>query len=86
MQRWLVKTGNRKTNPPDFRWIYVNQINNTETPEGVIVLERVEWGNAYGVPKTLTVGKENPQTITGEALMPMTWSVWHVATHPRRNS
>lgn len=71
MQRWLVKTGNRKTNPPDFRWIYVNQINNTETPEGVIVLERVEWGNAYGVPKTLTVGKENPQTITGEALMPM---------------
>jgi len=64
-------TGNRKTNPPDFRWIYVNQINNTETPEGVIVLERVEWGNAYGVPKTLTVGKENPQTITGEALMPM---------------
>lgn len=71
MQRWLVKTGNRKTNPPDFRWIYVNQINNTETPEGVIVLERVEWGNAYGVPTTLTVGKENPQTITGEALMPM---------------
>ena len=71
MQRWLVKTGNRKTNPPDFRWIYVNQINNTETPDGVIVLERVEWGNAYGVPKTLTVGKENPQTITGEALMPM---------------
>lgn len=71
MQRWLVKTGNRKTNPPDFRWIYVNQINNTETPEGVIVLERVEWGNAYGVPKTLTVGKENPQTIAGEALMPM---------------
>ena len=34
------------------------------------MLERVEWGNAYGVPKTLTVGRENPQTITGEALMP----------------
>ncbi|MEM9621617.1 MAG: phosphate ABC transporter, permease protein PstA, partial [Pseudomonadota bacterium] len=47
MDRWLVKTGNRRIAPPDFRWVFDRQIN-SKTPEpGVIVLERVEWGNAY---------------------------------------
>ena len=35
------KTGNRKVNPPDFRWIYLNQITDIQTPEDVIVLEQV---------------------------------------------
>ena len=68
MQRWLVKTGNRKVNPPDFRWIYLNQITDIQTPEDVIVLERVEWGNAYGVPTSLRVGNTDGTLISGAEL------------------
>lgn len=68
MQRWLVKTGNRKVNPPDFRWIYLNQISDIQNPEDVIVLERVEWGNAYGVPTSLRVGNTDGNLITGAQL------------------
>ena len=68
MQRWLVKTGNRKVNPPDFRWIYLNQITDMQNPEDVIVLERVEWGNAYGVPTSLRVGNTDGNLITGAEL------------------
>ena len=68
MQRWLVKTGNRKVNPPDFRWIYLNQITDIQYPEDVIVLERVEWGNAYGVPTSLRVGGADGTLIGGAEL------------------
>lgn len=68
MQRWLVKTGNRKVNPPDFRWIYLNQITDIQNPEDVIVLERVEWGNAYGVPTSLRVGSADGTLIGGAEL------------------
>lgn len=47
-ERWLIKTGNRRTNPPDFRWVIVHQIDSVERPPDVVVLERTEWGNAYG--------------------------------------
>ena len=69
MGRWLVKTGNRKVNPPDFRWIYLNQIKNIENPSDVIVLERVEWGNAYGVASSITTrGGNNAQFVTASNL------------------
>ncbi|NKB97904.1 MAG: phosphate ABC transporter permease PstA [Pseudomonadales bacterium] len=50
IERWLVKSGNRRHNPPDFRWFYTPQMKERELWPGVAVLERVEWGNAYGVP------------------------------------
>ena len=69
MRRWLVKTGNRKVNPPDFRWIYLNQIKNIESPSDIIVLERVEWGNAYGVASSInTRGGNNAQFVTASNL------------------
>ena len=69
MRRWLVKTGNRKVNPPDFRWIYLNQIKNIENPSDIIVLERVEWGNAYGVASSITTrGGNNAQFVTASNL------------------
>ena len=68
MQRWLVKTGNRKVNPPDFRWIYLNQITDIQNPEDIIVLERVEWGNAYGVPTSLRVGSTDGALVSGAEL------------------
>ena len=41
MQRWLVKTGNRKVNLPDSGGFILNQITDIQNPEDVIVLERV---------------------------------------------
>ena len=41
MQRWLVKTGNRKVAAPDFRWIYEAQITSIEYPENVVAIERL---------------------------------------------
>ena len=49
IQRWLVKTGNRRLDPPDFQWIYEHRIDSIRYPEAVGVFERMEWGNAYGV-------------------------------------
>jgi phosphate transport system permease protein len=49
LERWLVKTGNRDNAPPDFRWLFVHLIaTEVSRPEDVWVLERTEWGNAYG--------------------------------------
>jgi phosphate transport system permease protein len=71
MQRWLVKTGNRKVAGPDFRWLYLAQINAIDYPDNVIALERLEWGNAYGVPASVELpaglGVGAPmQTVSGD--------------------
>ncbi len=55
MTRWLVKTGNRKVTPPDFRWLFNDQISSINQPSGLYVIERVEWGNAYGAAVSLTI-------------------------------
>lgn len=46
--RILLKTGNRKVNPPDFRWVFEHNIKTKEYPKGAVVIERTEWGHAYG--------------------------------------
>ncbi len=69
MSRWLVKTGNRRHNPPDFRWLFVNQIHDITVPSGLFVIERVEWGNAYGTAIELSVGREPPDIYRGAALL-----------------
>ncbi len=46
--RWLLKTGNRRRNPPDFVWIYVHDIKQISQPDDVVTIRRTEWGNAYG--------------------------------------
>jgi phosphate transport system permease protein len=48
VDRWLVKTGNRRVAPPDFRWIYTHRITEVSYPAAAVVFERMEWGNAYG--------------------------------------
>ena len=63
VSRWLVKTGNRRVSPPDFSWLFVNQIQKISTPPGVLVLERIEWGNAYGTPTRLELGGDEPRTV-----------------------
>ena len=48
IRRWMIKTGNRKANAPDFRWIDVHLIDSQTQEPDMVVLERTEWGNAYG--------------------------------------
>ncbi len=55
LERWLLKTGNRRINPPDFRWMFLNQISSMAPQPNLLALERVEWGNAYGIPVGVTV-------------------------------
>lgn len=47
-ERFMLKSGNRKLDAPDFRWIYEHNISRQETQRDMIVFERLEWGNAYG--------------------------------------
>lgn len=48
VERWLIKTGNRQANPPDFRWLFAHDVLTQSMPKDVVVIERTEWGNAYG--------------------------------------
>ena len=61
VERWLVKTGNRRLDPPDFQWLYGHRITDISYPEEAAVFERMEWGNAYG---TLLRVLENGQPVT----------------------
>jgi len=53
VKRWLIKTGNRQILSADFRWIDDFRVQNKTTPEDLIVIERVEWGNFYGYLKQI---------------------------------
>ncbi len=53
-QRWMIKSGNRKFDPPDFRWIFENEVVEQQKNEEMIVFERAEWGNAYGTLVAIT--------------------------------
>ena len=48
VERRLVKTGNRRVNAPDFRWLDAAGIVSERRPADLAVFERMEWGNAYG--------------------------------------
>ena len=54
VERWLVKTGNRREAAPDFRWVFAHRVTNLTAPADVVVFERTEWGNAYGFLVGLT--------------------------------
>ncbi len=49
ISRWLVKTGNRRIDPPDFVWVFTHRIQSVDYPANIAVFERTEWGNAYGI-------------------------------------
>ena len=68
VRRWLVKTGNRRQDPPDFEWLYEHRFQEISFPEPLAVFERMEWGNAYG---TLTAVLENGATVaSGDSVWP----------------
>ena len=65
VERWLIKTGNRQANPPDFRWLFAHDVITSNVPLDVVVIERTEWGDAFG----LLVGiKQEGETVESENL------------------
>ena len=65
--RWLVKTGNRDLYA-DFRWLTEHNMTELSTPENLIVLERLEWGDFYGYLKQ--VNQQGALVAEGEAAWP----------------
>ncbi len=59
-ERWMIKSGNRKIDAPDFRWVYRHEIVQQVKDRDMIVFERSEWGNAYG---TLVDIKEQGRSV-----------------------
>ncbi|MEZ3499438.1 phosphate ABC transporter permease PstA [Pantoea sp. KPR_PJ] len=48
VHRYLIKTGNRDWDAPDFRVLYTREAMKASQPEAVLVLQRRSGGNAYG--------------------------------------
>jgi phosphate transport system permease protein len=65
IDRYLLKTGNRDISGLDFRWILAPLIVARDTPENLVVLERTEWGNFYGVLDALR--RDGAVVATGDA-------------------
>ena len=63
IERWLIKTGNRREAAPDFRWVFAHRVTNPTNPPDVIVFERTEWGNAYGFATAIA---EDGVTVFGK--------------------
>ncbi|MCK5334755.1 MAG: phosphate ABC transporter, permease protein PstA, partial [Gammaproteobacteria bacterium] len=63
IERLLVKSGNRDQTSADFQWIYVHNIKVQTTPDNLIKLERLEWGNFYGFLKDV---QENGKMIASD--------------------
>ncbi len=64
VERRLLKTGNRREAPPDFRWINAHDIVTQASPIDALVIERTEWGNVYG---QLQWVRFDGETTTNEA-------------------
>ncbi|WP_116365077.1 phosphate ABC transporter permease PstA [Parahaliea mediterranea] len=56
--RSLVKQGNRDYLGNDFVWVLNEQMSVPAWPEDVMVVERLEWGNFYGVLQSVSAGGE----------------------------
>ncbi|MDR7421489.1 MAG: phosphate ABC transporter permease PstA [Armatimonadota bacterium] len=54
--RVKVKQGNRDVVGADFVWIDESRIASVDRPAGLVVVERREWGNAYGTIRDVREG------------------------------
>ncbi len=64
---WLLRTGNFELTQTHFTWVRQNELDRFEEPSWAWVVERVEWGRFYGIPKVLLVDDQpiatEPETI-----------------------
>jgi len=68
--RLLIKVGNRDQFGADFRHLLSDWLVERSTPDFVLVLERMEWGNFYGVP--VAVKQNGAVVASGEG----TYEAW----------
>jgi phosphate transport system permease protein len=61
--RLLIKVGNRDQYGADFRHVLADWLVERRTPPEVLVIERTEWGNFYGVP--VAVKQDGAVTASG---------------------
>ncbi len=66
--RYLLKTGNRDIYGQDFRWVIGPNMRDLRTPEGLLTVERLEWGNFYGY--LLAVKQAGVTVAAGDAAWP----------------
>jgi phosphate transport system permease protein len=62
-ERQLLKVGNRDRYGADFRFLLGAWLHDVRHPEEILVLERTEWGNFYGVP--VAVRQEGATVASG---------------------
>ena len=67
MTRELLKVGNREVYGADFSWVVAEWLENPRKPEGIIAVERREWGNFYGY--LLGIKESGRLVAEGEAAM-----------------
>lgn len=51
--RYLVKVGNRDVYGSDFMFVLEHWMRDRGTPENLVTVERMEWGNQYGYPQAV---------------------------------
>ena len=66
--RYLLKIGNRDIYGQDFRWVIEPNMRDVQTPEDLLAVERLEWGNFYGY--LLTVKQEGATIAEGDTVWP----------------
>lgn len=69
-ERWLMHVGNRESQAPDFRWVARSEVLSVDTPAQMVVIERTEWGNAYGHIEGVILGTDG-SLLTGKAMLPV---------------
>lgn len=62
--RLLLKTGNRRIAGADFVWLYERNITARSMPSDAVVVQRREWGNAYGLLVTDQQQPDGSLTLT----------------------
>ncbi|RME34985.1 MAG: phosphate ABC transporter permease PstA [Gammaproteobacteria bacterium] len=60
VRRLLVKSGNRRVAPPDFRWVYADGLTGVQHAPELMVVERHQWGDFIG---RLTGLKEHGEPV-----------------------
>lgn len=77
LERWMIKSGNRRTAPPDFRWIFAHEVVEQHKNQDLIVFERAEWGNAYGT--LLTIRESGVQVESTDSWSDLQYRIQRVA-------
>lgn len=94
IRRQLLRSGNFELTGDHFRWLDDHWIVSATRPDWAMVVERVELGRFYGLPRSITIDGQiaaDAQGKTGEARLAVEARIWelfqqhHGAVVARRN-